>query len=331
MSEAGTEGSAGDHQKPDADAERASGAAYGFTAYLIWGSMPLYVRALTPSGAWEILVHRILWSLLCCLVLLAWGRGLRELLRRLREPRVLGGAVLAGLLISVNWVVYLVAVTTGRITEAALGYFLNPLVSVALGLLILHERLRPLQAVAVAVGAVAGLVIALDAGAIPVIPLVLAFSFGTYGLVKNRVGVGLTAVQSLTAETAVLAPAAAAALAVLVVRSDSTFAGYGAGHAALLASTGLMTAIPLLLFGAAARRVTLTTVGLLQFVAPVLQFLAAIAVGEHLSRGRWFGFAIVWCALALLIVDLTRHGIHRGRQARAAQGASPGHRDLPLG
>ena len=291
--------------------------AYGLAAYLIWGSFPLYIRALAPSGAVEILAQRIVWSLGCCLVLLAAARELPGLWIRLREPRTLGAVALAGLLISVNWVTYLVAVTTGRIVEAALGYFLNPLVSVALGLLVLHERLRPTQAVAVGVGLVAAVVLAVDARAVPVIPLVLALSFGTYGLVKNRLGAHLTAVQGLTAETAVLAPAAAAVLIVLAARGESTLGGDGVPHALLLISTGLMTAVPLLFFAAAARRVGLVTIGLLQFIAPVLQFLSALALGERLSAGRWAGFAMVWLALLVLVVDLIRQGMRVSGRVRA--------------
>jgi len=289
--------------------ERARGVVFGLAAYLIWGSFPLYIRALQPAGAVEILGQRILWSGLCCLVVLAAGRGLTDFWVTMRRPRTLGAVTLAGLLISVNWIVYLIAVTTGRITEAALGYFLNPLVSVGLGLIVLRERLRPLQATAVAIGAVAAVVLAVEAHAVPVIPLLLAFSFGTYGLVKNRLGGRLTAVQSLTGETAVLAPAAAVVLAVVGTQGTATFGGYGGLHAVLLASTGLMTAVPLLLFAAAARRVTLVTVGLLQFVAPVLQFLCALALGERLSAGRWVGFGIVWLALAVLVLDITRQGL----------------------
>lgn len=290
--------------------------AYGLAAYLIWGSFPLYIRALAPSGAVEILAERIVWSLACCLVLLVATRGLPALWAQLRRPRTLGGLALAGALISVNWVTYLIAVTSGRITEAALGYFLNPLVSVALGLIVLRERLRPLQAVAVGVGVVAAAVLAIDAHAVPVIPLALAFSFGTYGLVKNKLGTTLTAVQSLTAETAVLAPFAAAAIGLLAAQGESTFGGYGGAHALLLASTGLMTAVPLLFFAAAARRVTLVTVGLMQFIAPVLQLLCALAVGERLSTGRWVGFAVVWLALLLLVADLVRWGVSTRARAR---------------
>jgi chloramphenicol-sensitive protein RarD len=193
---------------------------------------------------------------------------------------------------------------------------LNPLVSVALGLIVLRERLRPLQAVAVGVGVVAAAVLAIDAHAVPVIPLALAFSFGTYGLVKNKLGTTLTAVQSLTAETAVLAPFAAAAIGLLAAQGESTFGGYGGAHALLLASTGLMTAVPLLFFAAAARRVTLVTVGLMQFIAPVLQLLCALAVGERLSTGRWVGFAVVWLALLLLVADLVRWGVSTRARAR---------------
>lgn len=302
--------------------ERRKGAIYGLAAYLLWGSFPLYIRALAPASPVEILAERILWSLACCAVLLARVRGLPRLWSKLRTGRTFGRVALAGTLITINWTTYLVAVTSGHITEAALGYFLNPLVSVALGLVVLGERLRRLQAVAVAIGVVAAVVLAVEAHSLPVIPLLLAFSFGSYGLAKNRLGAHLTAVESLTAETAVLAPAAAVVVAVLAARSETTFLGYGAPHAVLLASTGLMTAVPLLLFAAAARRVPLVTIGLLQFIAPVLQLLSALVVGETVSRGRWLGFAIVWLALGVLVVDMLRQGL-RGRRSATRISSAP--------
>lgn len=269
--------------------------------------MPLYFRLLTPAGAWEILAHRMLWSLALCLALLAVSRQVGGVLRYLARPRRLAGVAAAGLLIAINWVVYLTAVTTGHVTEAALGYFLNPLVSVALGLLFLGERLRPAQSAAVAIGAAGGVFLAVAGGRIPWIALVLAFSFGTYGLVKNRLGVTLTALAGLTAETAVLAPVAVAILLWQSAVGATTFASQGPGHAALLASTGVVTALPLLLFAAAARRIPLVTIGLLQFVAPVLQFIAGLWLGEPMTGGRWAGFAVVWLALAVLVADSLHH------------------------
>ena len=294
------------------------GTLYGLGAYVLWGAMPFYFLALAPAGAWEILLHRILWSLALCAVLLVVFGQARGLLRALRRPRRLAGVSIAGALIAVNWTVYLIAVTTGHVTEAALGYFLNPLVSVALGLVVLRESIRFGQAMAVTIGGLGGVYLAIDAGAVPWIALGLAFSFGTYGLVKKRLGVQLTALQSLTAETAVLAPIAGTALVWMIVTGQATFASYGPSHALLLASTGIITTVPLLLFAAAARRVALVTIGLLQFIAPILQFIAGLLLGEAMSTGRWTGFAIVWAALVVLVIDTLRNSRRQSRRRRMA-------------
>lgn len=281
-----------------------AGVLAGLVAYLLWGSMPFYFLALHPAGPWEIVSHRVVWSLVLCAVLLAATRQLRSTARHLRSPRVLGGVTVAAVLIATNWTVYLVAVTSGRVAEAALGYFLNPLFSVALGLVVLRERLRPLQWVAVGIGAAGAVFLSVVAGSPSWIAGALALSFGLYGLMKKRVGLQLGALPGLAAETLTLAPVAALVLALLAGSGMTTFTGHGAGHAALLASTGLMTTAPLILFAASARRVSLVTVGLLQFIAPVLQFLSALALGEHMSSARWIGFVIVWVALLVLLADV---------------------------
>lgn len=293
------------------------GTIYGLGAYMLWGAMPFYFLSLAPSGAWEILLHRILWSAALCCVVLVVMRQARPLLAALRDPRRLAGVTLAGLLIAANWTIYLIAVTSGHVTDAALGYFLNPLVSVALGLLELRESISRRQATAVAIGAAGGLYLSVATGSVPWIALGLAFSFGTYGLVKKRLGAQLTAIQSLTAETVVLAPFAALACAWLVTAGASTFGSHGPAHALLLASTGVVTAVPLLMFAAAARRVTLVAIGLMQFVAPVLQFLSGLALGEPMSAARWTGFAIVWVALVVLVVDVLGQSVP-SRRPRAS-------------
>lgn len=294
------------------DASR--GAAYGFLAYALWGLFPLYFHALKPAGAWEILSHRILWTLVLCAAILVLRRDLRWV-ALLRRPRLGGGVAVAAGLIAVNWVVYVYAVITGHTTEAALGYFLNPIVTVFLGVLVLRERLRSLQWVAVAVGAVAGLYLSVAAGSVPVIALAVACTFGLYGLIKKKVGVSLQAMHSLAAETAVLAPVALLALAVLGSRGETTFTTDGGPHTVLLVLSGVATAIPLLLFAAAARRVPLVTIGLLQFVTPVLQLLCGVLLlDEHMSAQRWAGFVIVWVALAVLTVDTVhQRGARRRR------------------
>jgi len=288
------------------DEERA-GAAYGLLAYGIWGLFPLYFAALRPAGAWEILSHRVLWTLLLCSIILLVRRDLSWLRLLRTEPRLALGVSVAALFIGANWVVYVAAVLADHTTEAALGYFLNPIVTVALGVLVLGERLRRLQWVAVGIGALAGLYLGIAAGSVPLIALALAFSFGMYGLVKKKIGVSLQAMHSLTAETLVLGPIAAVLLVVLTYRGDTTFTGHGAWHTSLLVLAGVATAVPLLLFAAAARRVPLVTVGLLQFITPILQLLCGVLLlHEHMSAQRWLGFGIVWVALAVLTVDSLR-------------------------
>lgn len=305
---------------PERDvSEVTRGTAMGVAAYLLWGLFPLYFDALKPAGPWEILAHRILWTLVLCGAALLILRDLGWIRPVLRQPRLLAGVTIAALLISTNWIVYIVAVTSGHTSDAALGYFLNPLVTVALGVVVLRERLRPLQWVAVGIGVLAFVYLAVVAGTFPVTALALAFSFGLYGLVKNKVGVHLNALQGLTLETAILAPIAAAVLVGIAVWGGGLdFARHGAGHAALLAFAGVATAVPLLLFAAAARRIPLVTVGLIQFATPIMQLLCAVLfLGEHVSPERWIGFGIVWVALTLLTVD-TVVTLRRARAGRLA-------------
>jgi chloramphenicol-sensitive protein RarD len=283
------------------------GAVYGFSSYLLWGVFPLYFQLLDRSGAVEILAHRILWSLIGCLILVtalqSWSE-LSAVLHSRRQLQILGTAALT---IAVNWGVYIYAVNSGQVVEASLGYFINPLITVGLGVLLLGERLRPLQWVAVGVGVLAVAVLTIDYGHLPYIALTLACSFGTYGLMKNRVGDQVGALAGLMTETVVLAPVAVVVVAVLAIRGDSSFAENPPWQALLLVSTGVITVVPLLLFAAAARRIPLTTIGLLQYLTPVLQLLCGVVVlGEHMPASRWAGFALVWCALVLLTADSLR-------------------------
>ncbi|HST80549.1 MAG TPA: EamA family transporter RarD [Kineosporiaceae bacterium] len=286
------------------------GVGFGFGAYLLWGIFPLYFRLLDRSGALEILLHRILWSLILCFVLITVGRSWDELRAVFRSARQTSILTAAAALIAVNWGVYIYAVNSGQVVEASLGYFINPLVTVALGVLVLRERLRVTQWTAVGIGVVAVAVLTVDYGHVPVIALSLACSFGTYGLLKNTVGSGtdgVGAVAGLTTETLVLAPFAAITVIVLSLHGDSTFTANPPWQALLLASTGLITVGPLLLFASAARRVPLTTMGLLQYLTPVLQLLCGVLVlGEHMPPSRWIGFALVWTALAVLTFDSLR-------------------------
>lgn len=300
--------------------ETRRGTAYGLVAYGLWGLFPLYFHALKPSGAFEILAHRILWTLVFCAAVLLVRRDLAWIRPFLRQRRLTLGITAAALLIATNWVVYVFAVLSGHTFEAALGYFLNPLVTVGLGVVVLGERLRPLQWVAVGVGVLAGGYLTVAGGSFPWISLTLAFSFGLYGLVKKRVGATLEAMQSLAAETVVLAPVAVAILVVLASRHDATFTGHGVGHPVLLVLAGPVTAVPLLLFAAAARRIPLVTVGLIQFVTPVLQLLCGVfLLHEAVSGGLWVGFGIVWVALMLLTIDSLM-----ARPGRPMQACEPG-------
>ena len=289
---------------------------FAFLAYLLWGFLPLYFLALLPSGPWEIVSWRVILSLVFCLIALAVMRGWKAFGVILRQPRLLAWTGLAGLLIFVNWTVYLIGTLTGHVVEASLGYFINPIVTVLLAVLVLHERLRAAQWVAVGIAVIAVLVIVIGYGSFPWIALTLAFTFGFYGLVKKQIGPSVDAVSGLTLESAWLTPFAAALLIWVGMTTGVTFGTEGIGHALLLACAGAVTAVPLLLFAAGARRAPLSVLGLLQFVAPILQFIIGVWVlGETMTLERWIGFALVWVALVVLTVDQFAH-------ARRARGVS---------
>jgi chloramphenicol-sensitive protein RarD len=294
------------------------GLALGVGAFVVWGTTPLFFPLLEPAGALEIIAHRVVWSLAFCALLLAVTRSFGPFLAILRTPRTLGVLAVASALIVANWTVYVYGVLTDRVLDTALGYFINPLLTVLLGVLVLRERLRPAQWVAVGFGAAAVVVISAGVGGLPWIALCLAFSFGIYSLVKNRVGRDVGALPGLAVETTVAMPFAAAYLAWLIGQGDSTFGGHGVGHALLLASAGVITGVPLLLFAGAARRLPLTVVGLLQYLGPALQFLCGLLVfHEHMPPARWAGFGLVWVAIAILTVD----GVGQARAARLATAA----------
>jgi chloramphenicol-sensitive protein RarD len=298
--------------------EQRRGVVQGFCAYLIWGLFPLYFHALLPAGAWEILAHRILWTFGFCLLLLAIRRDWSWIRSMLGRRRFLAGIAVAAVLIAVNWVLYVSAVVSGNVSEAALGYFLNPIVTVALGVVVLRERLRPLQWVAVGIGLVAAVYLSIGAGRIPWTALALAATFALYGLLKKRLGATLPALHGLAVETTVLLPVAFGLVLWLGATGEQTFTTDGPGHAALLVLSGVVTAAPLLLFAASARRVPLVTVGLLQFVTPVMQLLCGVVLlGERMSTQRWVGFGIVWIALVVLTID-SLVGVRQRRLRNAA-------------
>jgi chloramphenicol-sensitive protein RarD len=285
--------------------ERRTGIAAGLAAYAMWGLFPLYFPLLEPAGGIEIVAHRVLWSLLFIAALLTALRRwalVRAVLSDRRAVLVLAGAAV---LIAGNWSVFVYGVNSGHVVETSLGYFINPLVSVVLGVVVFAERLRALQWVAVGTAAVAVVVLTLDYGRPPWIALALALTFGGYGLMKKLVRV--EAAPGLFVETALVAVPAAVFLAVLQVRGTGAFTTHGAGHALLLVSSGVATAVPLLLFAAATRRVPLSTVGLLQYVTPLMQLAIGVFVyDEPMPPARLAGFAIVWVALAVFTADSLR-------------------------
>lgn len=269
-----------------------------------------------PAGALEILAHRVVWSLVFCAGILVARRDLAWLAETLRNGRLMLGMVAGAVFIAVNWGVYVYAVITGQTTEASLGYFLNPIVTVALGVLVLREHLRRPQLFALVVGGVAFVYLTAVTGTVPVIALILACSFGLYSLVKKRVGASLTAMRGLALETAILTPFALVLIAWAIADGTATFGAIDTRHTLLLVSNGVVTAIPLLLFAAAARRVPLVTIGLMQFITPVMQLLVAIfLLDEQMTPERWVGFSIVWVALGILSVDMVRRRRPRPRTA----------------
>ncbi|MEV0583023.1 EamA family transporter RarD [Nonomuraea sp. NPDC050310] len=292
------------------------GVLYGVAAYAMWGLFPLYWPLLKPSEPVEILAHRMAWSLVAVVAILAIRRHWSWFRVLVKQPRTMGLLALAAVLVSLNWGTYIFAVNSGQVVESALGYFINPLVSVLFGVAVLKERLRTLQWVAVGFGTLAVVVLALGYGRLPWIALTLAFSFGLYGLVKKKANVG--AAESLTVETLVLLAPALAYLVYLEANGTATFGHTTPGHALLLAGAGLITAVPLLCFTSAAIRVPLSTIGLLQYIAPVLQFLCGVLIAkETMPPSRWIGFAIVWAALAVFTYDSLREA-HRNEKARQA-------------
>lgn len=307
--------------KGESKGEQRTGLLNGIAAYGMWGLVPLFWPLLKPAGSVEILAHRMVWSLLFVAVALAFVRRWAWAGELVRQPRRLALVAVAAAVITVNWGVYIWAVNAGHVVEASLGYFINPLVTIAMGVLLLKERLRPAQWAAVGIGFAAVVVLTVGYGQPPWISLTLAFSFATYGLVKKKVNLG--GVESLAAETAIQFLPALGYLLWLAGHGDSSFLDDGAGHAALLASTGIVTAVPLVCFGAAAIRVPLSTLGLLQYLAPVFQFLLGIVYfHEAMPVERWAGFALVWLALSLLTWDALRTA-RRAARALAAAAALP--------
>lgn len=286
------------------------GWATGLAAYLLWGVFPLYFILLRASGAAEVVAHRIVWSLVFCLVLMAATRGFGGFVDIWRDRRSALLMSAAGVLITANWSTYIVGVLTGRTLEAALGYFINPLAVVGFGVVFFKEKLRPLQKLAIGFGAAAVVVMIVAYGEVPWIALILTFTFGTYSLVKKLVGGTVKPVPGLAAETSVVAPIAVAFMVYLSVTGEATFAfdGYGA----LLVASGVITAIPLILFAVAARHLPMVALGMVQYLAPLGQFLIGwLILDEPMPPSRWAGFILVWIAIAIFATDVLRQGRRR--------------------
>jgi len=286
-----------------------TGLVYAVCSYGIWGFLPLYFLLLKPTGAFEIVAWRVLFSLLFCAALILGTRAWRPLLAALRTPRVVWTMGLAGVLIFINWQTFILAALSGHVVETALGYFINPIITVLLGVLVLHERLRAAQWAAVVISFIAVIVLSIGYGSVPWISLILAFSFGFYGLIKKRVGGHLDALTGLTLETMWLAPIAVIQLVVVSLLTGLTFGTVSVPHSLALIGSGVLTAIPLLFFAAASRRLPLTTLGLVQYLAPVLQLIVGVAVlHEPMPPERWLGFGLVWLALIVLTADMVAAG-----------------------
>jgi chloramphenicol-sensitive protein RarD len=297
--------------------EEQKGYLYGFIAYALWGFFPIYFKLLQPASPVEILAQRILWSLAFVALLLTVLRGWRFVRRLRHDRRLLGGITLAGLLIGVNWATYIVGVNSDRVVETALGYFITPLVMVLLGVTVQRERLRIWQWIAVGTGALAVAVLTVDYGHLPYIALLLAASFGSYGLIKKRLP--LRPAEGLLLESGVLALPAFAYLTWLNLAGDAQFGHVSGWHTTLMVLSGVATAVPLLLFAASAGRVPMVGLGILQYVAPILQLaLGVLLYHEPMPPARLAGFGLVWLALAVFTIDAIRSVRQTARAKRAA-------------
>ncbi|WP_254873063.1 EamA family transporter RarD [Schaalia sp. Marseille-Q2122] len=294
---------------------QASSQAFGLAilAHVIWGFFPLYFRELDPAHPLEVIVHRAVWGLVACVIALMLLRRVGGLMSVLRNYDLMWRLTAAGLLIIANWTTYVYAVQIGRTVDAALGYFINPLVTVALGVIFLGERIRPLQWAAVSLGALAVVVLLIGVGSLPWISLVLAFSFSFYSLVKKKVALKVGPLEGMAAETAAMTPILLLFYAYLVATGMTSFhvlTGQGAtpasiaAHAALLAGAGVLTVIPLMLFAKSSQHLPLGVLGLIQYLSPSLQFMLGVWVfREQMEPIRWVATGIVWCALVLVTTD----------------------------
>ena len=279
-----------------------AGILYAAAAYAMWGAFPLYFKALQQIAPFEMLVHRMVWSLAFLVIVLAVRRHWSWLGGALRQPKLIGGFAVSAVLLSANWFIYIWAVNNGRVVDASLGYFINPLFNVLLGSLLLHERLRPVQWTAVGLAACGVAWLTWQGGGLPWIALLLAATFGLYGLLRKTATLGT--LEGLAIETLLLFPAAAAYLVMLTLEGRNGFATASTTTQGLLVAAGPITAIPLLLFAAGARRIPLSLLGLLQYIGPTLQLLLGVWLyHEPFGGARLAGFALIWGALAVYSLE----------------------------
>ena len=287
-----------------ARSEKSLGLIFGLSAYVLWGLFPLYWPLLKPASAYEIVAHRAVWTLVFCLVVLFFHKKLRHTFAQLRKPRTLFGLAATSALISVNWIVYIWATNSGHVVEASLGYYINPLVIIAFGVLLLKEKMRLGQWLAVGIATIGVAVLTIDYGRLPWIAIALALSWGSYGVIKKVLGLG--ALEGLTIETFISLVPYAIFLLILERNGTGQF-GHHLGLSILLLSAGAITAIPLLLFNGSTTRLPYTVIGLLQYITPTIQFSIGVWVRhEAMPAARWVGFLFIWLALVALAVDLVR-------------------------
>ncbi len=281
-----------------------TGLLFGVSAYVLWGAFPLYWPLLEPASALEIVSHRAVWTLVFCFVVLAITKSLKNTLVTMKRPRVAATLFLTSILISINWLVYIWATNNGHVVEASLGYYINPLIIIAFGIVLLKEKMRKLQWTAVGIASLGVLVLTIDYGRLPWIALALAISWGSYGVVKKQLGLG--AVEGLAIETLIASLPYLLYLIYIGNKGTGQF-GHGVGLTILLISAGAVTAIPLLLFNGSTTRLPLTVIGLLQYITPTIQFSIGVWIRhEDMPTARWIGFIIIWVALTTLAIDLVK-------------------------
>ena len=283
---------------------RSLGLLFGVSAYTLWGLFPIYWPLLKPANPLEIVSHRAVWTLVFCFIILALTKTLKSTLSLLKRPKIVAGLFLGSILVSINWIIYIYAANTGHVIEASLGYFINPLVVIATGVIVLKEKMRPLQWTAVGIATIGVAVLTIDYGRLPWIALGLALSWGSYGLVKKQLGLG--ALEGLSIETLLSSGFYLGYLIWLGNRGEGQFS-HSLTLTLLLIGGGAVTAIPLLLFNGSTNRLPLTLVGLLQYITPTIQFCIGVwYYHEDMPAARWAGFLIIWVALMSLALDLIR-------------------------